>query len=405
MLIVGLLTMSPTYTSTAQENQSWVVIALLAFTAFIFNTTEFIPIGLLPNIAVSLQIPEAQTGLLMTIYAWSVTILSLPLTLATAQMERKKLLISLFLLFIIAHILSAFSWSYYSLMSSRLIVACSHAVFWSITIPLAVRLAPLGNRAKALAFMVTGSSLATVLGVPLGTAIGQHVGWRITFGLIAIIAMVITLLLLSRLPKLPSKNSGDLKSLPSLVKRPTLIQAFLLTMMTITGYFCTYTYIAPYLREAGGFDEGFSIIVLFTMGVAGILGSIIFTKLSRITHTHTFTIGAGLMVTCFLVLQVAQRYAFSVLVVALCWGIAITLVYMSLQSKILEVAADAADIATSIYSATFNVGIGSGAFIGSLVLNHLGVVHTPHVGAAFVATALLFFLLVTRKIWIKTKYF
>lgn len=383
------------------ENDSWLVIALFAFAAFIFNTTEFIPIGLLPNIAESLQVPESQTGRLMTIYAWSVTILSLPLTLATAKMERKKLLISLFLLFIIAHILSAFAWSYYSLMASRLMIACSHAVFWSITIPLAVRLAPLGNRAKALAFMVTGSSLATVLGVPLGTAIGQHVGWRITFALIAIIATIVTVLLFSRLPQLPSRNSGDLSSLPSLAKRPTLMQAFLLTMVTITGYFCAYTYIAPYLREVGGFDEEFSIIVLFTMGIAGILGSIIFTRLSRITNTHTYTIGATLMVACLLLFEPAQHHAFTVLFVALCWGIAITLIYMSLQAKILEVAADAADIATSIYSATFNVGIGGGAFVGSLVLEHLGVLHTAQVGAAFVFIALVFFWFITRKIWVQ----
>ncbi|NOL48728.1 sugar transporter [Pelistega europaea] len=394
--------MSPTATRTS-ENDSWLVIALFAFAAFIFNTTEFIPIGLLPNIAESLHVPESQTGRLMTIYAWSVTVLCLPLTLATAKMERKKLLICLFVLFIAAHILSAFAWSYYSLMASRLMIACSHAVFWSITIPLAVRLAPLGNRAKALAFMVTGSSLATVLGVPLGTAIGQHVGWRVTFALIAVIATIVTILLLSRLPKLPSRNSGDLSSLPLFLKRPTLMQAFLLTMVTITGYFCAYTYITPYLREVGGFSEEFSIIVLFTMGIAGIIGSIIFTRLSRITNTHTYTIGATLMTACLMLFEPAQHHSFTVIFVALCWGIAITLIYMSLQSKILEAAADAADLATATYSATFNIGIGGGAFVGSLVLDHLGVLHTAQVGAAFVFAALLFFWFVTRKIWVLTQ--
>lgn len=392
--------MSVTSTSLS-ENNSWFVIALFAFAAFIFNTTEFIPIGLLPNIADSLHVPESQTGRLITIYAWSVTILSLPLTLATTKIERKKLLISLFLLFITAHILSSVAWSYYSLMTSRLLIACSHAIFWSITIPLAVRLAPQGNHAKALAFIVTGSSLATVLGVPLGTAIGQHAGWRVTFAIIAIIAFIITVLLFSKLPKLPSRNSGNLSSLPLLAKRPTLVQAFLLTMITITGYFCAYTYITPYLREIGRFNEQFSIVVLFTMGAAGILGSAVFTYLNRITTLHTYTIGTMLLILCLVCFESAQYHAITVLLTALCWGIAITLIYMSLQAKILEIASDAADVATSIYSATFNVGIGGGAFVGSLILDHFGILHIMRVGAIFVLVALLFFWFITRKIWIQ----
>ncbi|ETD72632.1 arabinose transporter [Pelistega indica] len=385
---------------SSPNNQSWFVVALFAFAAFIFNTTEFVPIGLLPSIAQSLNVPESQTGLLMTIYAWSVTILSIPLTLAVGTVERKKLLISLFIIFIIAHIFSAVAWSYNILTLSRLLIACAHAIFWSISIPLAMRLAPEGNRAKALAFIVTGSSLATILGVPLGTAIGQHFGWRITFYSIASIAVLVMLLLIKYLPKAPSQNAGDLKSLPKLLKRATLMQAFLLTALTITGYFAAYTYITPYLREVGRFDEQFVIIILFTMGVAGIFGSILFTKLIRKTAIHTYTMGAGLLLICLLCLEYAQSHAWTMLLVALGWGIAITLIAMSLQTKVLEVAADAADLATAIYSGTFNIGIGGGAFVGSLVLDHLGVLHTAHVGAVFVFTALVFFLMVTRHIWV-----
>ncbi len=385
------------------ENKSWFVVALFAFAAFIFNTTEFVPIGLLPSIAQSLNVPESQTGLLMTIYAWAVTILSIPLTLAVGTMERKKLLISLFIIFIIAHIFSALAWSYNVLTMSRLLIACAHAIFWSISIPLAMRLAPNGHRAKALAFIVTGSSLATVLGVPLGTAIGQHFGWRITFYLIAAIAALVMLLLIKKLPHSPSQNAGDLKSLPQLIKRATLMQAFLLTALTITGYFTAYTYITPYLREIGGFGDRFVIVVLFVMGIAGILGSILFTRLIRKTVVHTYTIGASLLLVCLLCLEYAQSYAWTMLLVALGWGIAITLIAMSLQSKVLEAAADAADLATAIYSGTFNIGIGGGAFVGSLVLDHLGVLYTAHVGAAFVFAALLFFLLVTRRIWVINK--
>ncbi|WP_159991305.1 sugar transporter [Pelistega ratti] len=388
---------SPT---TTHENGSWFVIAIFAFAAFIFNTTEFVPIGLLPNIAQSLEIPESQTGLLMTIYAWSVTLLSIPLTLATARIERRKLLAILFAVFLLAHIVSAFAWDYYSLMASRLLIACTHAIFWAITIPLATRLAPQGNRIKALAFMVTGSSLATVLGVPLGTAIGQHIGWRTTFGLIAVIAGIIMILLIKELPQLPSKNAGSLKSLPSLMKRPTLVYAFLLTALTITGYFTVYTYITPYLREVGGFDETFVIWVLFTIGGAGIIGGYLFTRLNRLLPLNTYSISAIILIFCLIFLKFSYQHKVIVLALALFWGIAITLIAMSLQTKVLEAASDAADISVAIFSATFNIGIGSGALIGSMVLDHLGVKHITHIGSAFIWVALLIFLVLARRVWI-----
>lgn len=386
--------------------RNWFLIVLFAASAFIYNTTEFVPIGLLPHIADALQVSESTTGRIMTIYAWTVTLLSLPLTILTAKFERKKLLLALFVIFTLAHVVTAMANHYAVFLLGRLLVACAHALFWAIMIPLAVRLAPGGNTAKALAFVVTGSSLSTVAGVPLGTAIGQHFDWRMTFIVIGVIALILMLLLARHLPHSPSQNAGSLKALPVLLKRKALSMAFLVAALTITGYFTLYSYMTPYLDKVGGFGKEFIIYVQFLMGGAGILGSYLYTRLEKQLGFHTYTLGAGTLLFCLLSFQFTPGHPWAALLLAPCWGAGVSFFVMCLQSKILELAHDATDLATSMFAATFNIGIGGGAFVGSLVLEQLdgtagysGLFLTAWVGAAFVAVALVLFLGFTLPLW------
>src|SRR5699024_6930288 len=140
-------------------SESSFAVITLAVAAFVFNTTEFVPVGLLPDIAKGFSMDVAQTGLLMTIYAWAVTIFSLPLTMLTVRLERRRLLIFLFCIFIVSHALAAIAWSFSSLLTARLGIAMAHSVFWAINIPLAVRLEPKGNKTNALSFIFMCSSL------------------------------------------------------------------------------------------------------------------------------------------------------------------------------------------------------------------------------------------------------
>ena len=144
----------------------WLPVISLTFSTFIFNTSEFIPIGLLTDIANDFSITESKAGLLITVYAWVVALASLPLMLAFSKTENKKLLLSVVALFIVSHIVSGVSSGYYMLMLSRVGVACAHAIFWSIVTPLAVRVAPEGKRSLALSLIITGSSVAMIVGLP-----------------------------------------------------------------------------------------------------------------------------------------------------------------------------------------------------------------------------------------------
>ena len=382
-----------------KRSRIWSSILCLALAAFIFNTTEFVPVGLLPNIAESFSMDVAHAGLLLTIYAWAVSLLSLPLTVLTAKMERRKLLIFLFCLFIASHILAGFAWSFYSLMVARIGIACAHAVFWAITTPLAVRLAPNGKKAKAMGFIVVGTSMATVLGIPIGTMIGQLVGWRVTFLCIGFIAFCVMASLLCLLPAVPSMNTISLKAIPKVLKRPVLLNIYLLTAIIITGHFTAYTYITPFMLNVGGFSEQIVVSLLLAVGFSGMIGSLIFAKYAEPHPTAILVMPVILLIICLLSLYVCSFSLITAILQGMVWGLAITIIGMVMQSKVIDAAPDAADIATSVYSGIYNIGIGGGAFVGSQVLVYLSTHYIGFVGAIFVIIALILFYFLSRKTW------
>lgn len=373
--------------------KKWLPVISLTLSTFIFNTSEFIPIGLLTSIADDFAITESKAGLLITIYAWVVALASLPLMMAFAKTENKKLMLSLVALFTASHILSGFSNSYVMLMISRIGVACSHAVFWSIVTPLAVHVAPEGHRSTALSMIITGSSIAMIVGLPLGRAVGLMVGWRVTFLLIAILSAIVLCLLAAFLPKVPSDNNISLKTLPTLVSTPALLCIFVMTALTITGHFTAYSYIEPFLGQAAGFTNGEITMVLSAFGVIGIIVSVLFSKYYD-RHQFAFLRVAVLGICiCTLLLGISSGNSFIMVCTCLLWGLSINSFNISLQSCIIEYSPFGTAIAMSIYSGIYNVGIGAGALVGGIVCSHIGIPFVGYVGGAVSLVSALFFLL------------
>lgn len=372
-------------TSTFKQ---WVSVCALVVGAFIFNTTEYIPIALLSDIGQSFGKPATEVGMMITVYAWIVALLSLPLMLMTKNIERRKLLLMLFALFALFHALSFFSWNFNILLVSRIGIALTHAVFWSITASLAVRLAPTGKTNQALGLLSTGTVLAMVLGIPLGRVVGQYFGWQLSFLLIGVCAAGVMLVLAKNLPALPSQNTGSLSSLPSLFKRRNLMLLYAMTVLIITAHFTAYSYIEPFVLQVGGFKAEQVTIILSLYGLAGFAASYLFGKWFAKSQ-RLFMLGAVavILLSALLLLPFAS-FPYAVYALVFIWGVAIVIVSLGMVSKVLAFASDATDVANSIYSGLYNVGIGGGALLGHYVTVWFGLSNIGIAGALLAAAGL-----------------
>lgn len=355
------------------SQKPWLSIVALAIGAFIFNTTEFIPIALLSDIGRSFGMAATETGIMITVYAWIVALTSLPLMLLTRHMERRGLLLILFALFTVSHILSFAAWRFEILLASRVGIALTHAVFWSITASLAVRIAPVGKGNQALGLLSTGTVMAMVAGIPLGRMVGQYLGWQASFLLIGLCAAAVMAVLAKSLPRLPSVNAGSLSSLPLLLKRKKLILLYAMTVLVITAHFTAYSYIEPFVIQIGGFSARQVTVVLGLYGLAGFAASYLFGKWFA-KHPRAFLAGAVSVIALSsgLLLPLAHLPA-AIYALVFVWGTAIVIVSLGMVSKVLDFASDAADLANSIYSGLYNVGIGGGALLGHLVTQYAGI--------------------------------
>ncbi|AXE03832.1 sugar transporter [Salmonella enterica] len=376
---------------------AWLRVVTLAIAAFIFNTTEFVPVGLLSDIAESFHMQTAQVGIMLTIYAWVVAVMSLPFMLLTSQMERRKLLICLFVLFIASHVLSFLAWNFTVLVISRIGIAFAHAIFWSITASLAIRLAPAGKRAQALSLIATGTALAMVLGLPIGRVVGQYFGWRTTFFAIGMGALITLLCLIKLLPKLPSEHSGSLKSLPLLFRRPALMSLYILTVVVVTAHYTAYSYIEPFVQNVAGLSANFATVLLLILGGAGIIGSLVFGKLGNHHASLLVSIAIALLVVCLLLLLPAADSEAHLALLSIFWGIAIMVIGLGMQVKVLALAPDATDVAMALFSGIFNIGIGAGALARNQVSLHWSMSIIGYIGAIPAFAALVWAVLIFRK--------
>lgn len=367
---------------TKMSFKHWLSLLGLTFATFIFNTSEFVPIGLLTDIQKDFHLTEATVGLLISVYAWAVMILSLPLMLMVSKMEMKKLMLWMLGLFTLFQVGSFLSTNYAMLMASRIGVACTHSIFWSIISPLAVRIVPEKYRSVALSMVVTGSSIAMILGMPLGRVIGLHVGWRVTFLSIGLFSAFTFLYLAWRLPKVPSRGGFSPKKLPALLKQQGVTGLYLFTLLISSSFYVAYSYIEPFLKQVGQYPDSTVTLMLIFFGAAGLLGSVVFSKFYNRNRKRFITFIVASSSLCLLLLYPFSGNFALTLAVCAVWGMASTAYNVAMQSNVILItSAESTSVAMSIFSGIFNLGIGSGAFFGGQICTHFSMAYIGFAGA------------------------
>ena len=382
--------------------RQWLALAGVAVAAFVFNSSEFMPVGLLTDIGASFGTDEATTGMLVSVYAWAVMILSVPLMIVATRLDFRRLLIVVLAVFLLGQVLTALSSSYWMLMASRLVVACAHSVFWAIAASIAVRLVTSEKRSLALSLVETGTAIAGIIGLPLGRAIGLAVGWRMTFAIVAVLSALLLAYLIITMPWVPGAEPFNVAQLPGLFQNKGLVALFILTALYAWGYYTGYSYIEPFLLQVGGIENGMVTIVLSVFGVASIVGSLACSKLYprfRFPFFRIITIGvpvALLFMHAAVGLGVGAVFADVVL-----WGICAAAVSVVYQAEIINVSSDEEEtVAMAFFSGIFNFGIGFGAFLGGQVVNSAGIANVFYAGGILGVVSIVFCLLVAVR-WLK----
>lgn len=375
------------------KRSTWALLAL-AISAFAIGTTEFISVGLLPLIAGDLGISVTTAGLTVTLYALGVTFGAPILTSLTSTVSRKTLLMAIMVVFIAGNTMAALSSGITMLLIARIISALSHGVFMSIGSTIAADLVPANRRASAIAIMFSGLTIATVTGVPLGTLIGQHLGWRAAFILIVIVGIIA---LIGNMVLVPSTLQRGTRTATrdqlKLVTGGRLLLAFAITAVGYGGTFVVFTYLSPLLHDISGYSEKTVAAILLLYGIAIAIGNIIGGKAANRDPLKALFYMFIVQTIILGILYFTVPFKLAALLTILGMGLLAFMNVPGLQMYVVTLAEryapQAKDVASAFNIAAFNAGIAIGAYLGGVITDSIGLVHTTWVGAIMVLAAVL----------------
>lgn len=371
-------------------------LALFALTlsAFAIGTTEFVIVGLLPTIASQLQVTLPSAGLLVSLYALGVAIGAPLLTAMTGKLPRKWLLVGLMALFTQGNLLAWQAPDYGTLILARVLTGLAHGVFFSIGSTIATSLVPKEKAASAIAIMFTGLTVALVTGVPLGTWIGQLFGWRETFLVVSALGLIACVGSYCLIPAhLPRGATASLRDQLVVLTQPALLRVYAKTALGYGGAFTAFTFLAPILQQVSGFSASSISLILLVYGVSVAVGNIWGGKLAdKKGALPALKILFSGLVVILLALTFTASHPLLVVLTVLVWGAFAFGNVPALQVLVVQEAEhhapNAVDVASGLNIAAFNIGIAIGSVVGGLVVERLGLMHTPWVGALIVLAAL-----------------
>lgn len=384
---------SLSHTKTNEKGGTFALLAL-AISAFGIGTTEFVPVGLLSSISNDLSISITLAGLLISGYAIGVSIGAPVLTALTSKVNRKTLLMALMVVFIVGNAAAAMSTSFSLLLIARFITAFSHGIFFSIGSTIAADLVPQHKRASAIAFMFTGLTVATVTGVPLGTFIGQTFGWRATFGAVALLGVIGIIASAILIPNnLKEAPPASFKEQVKILKNGPLLLAFAITALGYGGTFVAFTYLTPLLENVTGFSAKWVSIILLVYGVAVAIGNTVGGKAANKSPLKALFWMFIFQAIVLIVLSFTAPFKAVGLITIFLMGLFAFMNVPGLQILVVNLAEkyvpSAVNVASALNIAAFNIGIAIGAFVGGVIVDSIGIIHTPWIGGVMVIGAVL----------------
>ena len=346
----------------------WLAVMALAIGSFAIGTTEFVAMGLLPDIASSLGITEPIAGHVISAYALGVVVGAPVIASLTAHLPRKALLLGLIALFTLGNLASVLAPSYETLMAARFVSGIPHGAFFGIAALVAAHLMGPKNRAKAVAHVMSGLTVATVLGVPLASFLGQHFGWRSAFGLVVVIGLGTLVAIWHWLPDLKSMHVTSALTELSALRRPQVWLALVLGMVGFGGMFAVYTYVATTLTDVSGLSRGLVPLGLMTFGIGMVVGNLVGGKMADISvvkalYASLISLGAMLALFVWLV-----HNPWTALLGLFLIGASGSAIGPALQTRLMDVAHGAQTLAAALNHSAINIANAAGAWIGGLVI-------------------------------------
>jgi predicted MFS family arabinose efflux permease len=366
--------------------RAWAGLIVLSLTAFAFITTELLPIGVLTLIAPDLHRSRSQVGLLVSGYAVVVVVASIPLARLTQRVPRRGLLAVTLVVFAAANGMAALAPSYAVLAGARLVTALTQALFWSVASATVTGPFPAAVRGRTVALFSTGAALAPVFGVPLGTALGQHAGWRAAFAVLAVAGLVVAAAVVLLIPSYPPDAGGAARGTAPDARRFAML--LVATALGVAGYLTLTTYITPFLLDVGHFSAAALAPLLFVSGVAGVVGTVLIAR--TLDPRPIASLLVPLVVGATSLIGLAAFGALKPVTVLLLAGVgaAYAAYATAVQSRMLQLAPRSTDIASAALSTMFNAGIAAGSLIGAALLPGPGPRLLALVGALLTVGAL-----------------
>jgi predicted MFS family arabinose efflux permease len=366
--------------------RDWLSVFSVALGAFAFVTTEYLPVGILPQIANSLGITDGVAGLMVTVPGIVAAVAAPAIMLGAGRMNRRHLLLLLTLLQVVSNLVSAFAPSLVIMLLGRALLGVALGGFWAVAIAVAARLVSESRAARATALIFAGITLATVFGVPFGTFLSTLFSWRVSFAVAAGLALLALIAQGLTLPSLPSREGLRVRALLDFLARQNARRSMLLLALVVAAHFSAYTYIAPFLSREAGFSASAITSVLLGFGLVGMLAN--FAMASGVARHLRASLGAVVLLMIIAQLALPQLQGIGVVLAVLLWGIAYGAIPLGVSTWMQLTSPQLPEASSAMLVTMFQVAIASGSLFGGLMVDHHGVPSALWLGAGIGLTGL-----------------